>query len=669
MREFVMQEFRLDDGRSVRLGKQLASAGEGVVSEVIGHPEWVAKIYHAHLPKQGLAARDRKIRAMTAAKPAGVEQADGFVVLTWPEHAVVGPDNRVRGFVMRKIDTAETVEVHSLSNPADRADPNPKGPQWPKKVTWLHLVNIARNLCRAVDTVHRAGAVIGDFNERNILVADTTLVSLVDCDSFQFRSGSTVHPCGVARAEFLAPELATVDLARHIRDKSSDLFVLAIHIYLLLMAGNHPFSRGNWTGPGEKPDALMLAAGGHWAGGARSKLTSHPAAPEVDMLPAAVRDLFERALGTGARQPAQRPSAAEWERTLAAMTSSRCARDKTHYYPHQNRSCPWCRLAERRNGGTSATSGSGTTRLPNRGTAPARVTTCAARIGTKPGGQTMTMIRPATAPALPRPAVTRQAPATTPGKADPVVTERRKIDRTVGRLVLGATSTCLIPWLLGHYLLRGSYLPVSGEVYNDAIRAWWPYFWAELRGGWALLWLLAGSFLLLRPWRGRWWSIVAAVALLAMAVLVGPGARDSFASAEVASVAGLDSTGFPFSRHHTTCGSIDVGVRASEHAPVHSLWQMYVFTESGYGSSVCDRVAVYHGWQEVAYLRLPDGVGFANGDSTMSVYFQDVDDSYPSGWAFWNYDLSRVWLTARTTDGRVVSTNLRDAADGGLALR
>ncbi|MBF6355154.1 hypothetical protein IU449_11480 [Nocardia higoensis] len=666
-----MQVFRLDDGRVVRLGKELASAGEGVVSEVIGHPEWVAKIYHAHLPEQGLAARDRKVRAMAAAKPPGAEQADGFVVLAWPEHAVVGPDNRVRGFVMRRIDTVETVEVHRLSNPADRADPNPKGPQWPKKVTWLHLVNIARNLCRAVDTAHTAGAVIGDFNERNILVADTTLVSLVDCDSFQFRSGSTVHPCGVARPEFLAPELASVDLARHIRDKSSDLFVLAIHIYLLLMAGNHPFSRGDWTGRGEKPDALALAVGGHWAGGARSKLKCHPAAPEVGMLPVPVRDLFERALGAGARQPARRPSAAEWERALAAITSSRCARDTTHYYPDRSRDCPWCALAERQNGGTRVTARSRAKTLPTRGTGTARVTTCTATLGTKPRGQTTAIGRAATVtrPSLARPAATRPPATARTSKADPVVTERREIDRTVGRLVLGATSTCLTPWLLGHYLLRGSYLPVSGEVYNDEIRAWWPYFWAELRGGWALLWLLAAVFLLVRPWRGRWLSLLAGVALLSMAIWVGPGAADSFASAERTSVAELDSTRFPFSGHHTTCGSVDVGVRASEHAPVHSLWQMYVFTDSGEAGSVCDQVAVYHGWQETASLRLPDGIAFEDFGSSMSVYFQDVGESYPSGWAFWDYDLSRVWLTVHTTNGRVVSTNLRDAAHGGLALR
>ncbi|WP_051027310.1 hypothetical protein [Nocardia higoensis] len=689
-----MREFRLDDGRAVRLGKQLASAGEGVVSEVIGHPEWVAKIYHPHLPQQGLQARGRKVRAMAAAKPAGATQADGFVVLAWPEHALLGPDARVRGFVMRKIDTSKTVEVHSLSNPADRADPNPKGPQWPKKATWLHLVNVSRNLCRALDTAHNAGAVIGDFNERNILVADTTLVTLVDCDSFQFRSGSTVHPCGVARPEFLAPELAKVDLAKHVRDRSSDLFVLAIHIHLLLMAGNHPFSRGNWTGPGEKPEALVLAAGGHWAGGAQSRLKPHPAAPEVSMLPVAVRNLFERALGVGARQPAQRPSAAEWERALAAMTLVGCSRDKTHVYPNHNRSCPWCALASRQNGTTRTTSGPRPkTTVPKPGTRVRR--SAAATVGTRPVTKTATATRPAatttratatTAMVGTKPAAgttataavaTTQRAATGPGaqgkptpkRPDPVLAERRENDSSARLLTVVASLTCLLPWLLGHYVLRGNYLPVSGEVYDDEIRAWWPYFWAELRAGWALLWLAAGAFFVFRPWRGRWVSVATGVALAAAAIWMGPGAKADFAAAEQDSVFALSATAYPFPRYHTMCNSIDVGVRDAEDEPTHTMWQMYVYTDAEFGTSVCDHVAVYRGWTRVAHLQLPEGVTIDNTSRDVWVHFEETGETVPRGWVFWNLDWSRIWLNARTGDGRVVSTNLRDAPNGGLALR
>ena len=51
-----------------------------------------------------------------------------------------------------------------------------------KHPTWSHLVNVAANLCLALESVHRVDAVIGEFQERSILVSDTTRVTLVDCD-------------------------------------------------------------------------------------------------------------------------------------------------------------------------------------------------------------------------------------------------------------------------------------------------------------------------------------------------------------------------------------------------------------------------------------------------------------------------------------------------------
>ncbi|HLS79492.1 MAG TPA: hypothetical protein VK083_22150 [Nocardia sp.] len=671
MQNLVGQRFRLDDGRTVRLGAQLARAGEGTVTEVAGHPEWVAKIYHAHLPKQGLDARAGKVRAMAAAKPAGARQPDGFVVLAWPEHALLGPDNRVRGFVMRRIDTSKTVEVHSLSNPSDRADPNPKGPQWPRAITWLHLVNIARNLCRAVDSAHKAGAVIGDFNERNILVTNTTLVTLVDCDSFQFRSGTTVYPCGVARPEFLAPELAKADLAGHIRDKSSDLFVLAIHIYLLLMAGNHPFSRGNWTGPGEQPEALELAAGGHWAGGVNSKLKQHKAAPPVSMLSPAVRELFERALGVGATRPSRRPSAAEWQRALAAMTLVTCARDSSHVYADHNRSCPWCALATRQKGtvtGAVTRPRATTTRTGTRGT---RAATATAATATRPAAKTTARTTGARTTAATTAARTRTTTARTTGPTTSllgqVLAARTELDGRILSYAFWTSVTVLVPWLIGRFLLRGRFLPVSEQVYDGDIRPWWPYFWAELLGGCALIWLLAAVALVLRPWGGRASAVVAGAALFAGAVWAGPSARTAFAAAEAESVAALDADRYPLERYHPVCGSISAGERAAKGAPVHSRWQLFVYTSEPGSGQICDRVALYHGWREVDVRSLPADLDLGDVAGNMAVRFQESGESHAESVNFWGYDPAGVWLEAHATDGRTVTTNL--GAEARLRLR
>ena len=333
---------RLDDGVDVELGSVLARAGEGTIYAVVGRDDWVAKVFHPDLKE--LHVKRAKVAAMTASPPSGAKQDDGFVVLTWPLHVIDGDQV---GYVMPRVDTTKAVEIHSLSNPSNRANPLPSAPQWTKHATWRHLSTVAANLCFAVETVHRTDAVIGDFQERNILVGDTTRVTLVDCDSMQFTGGGG-HQflCGVGRPEFTAPELAGVDLAVTAREKPSDLFALAVHIHLLLMAGNHPFLRGQWTGAGDQPEAMTLAKAGHWAGGPGSPLRTHPLAPSVDFLPDRIQRLFTRAFTDGAGDPAARPSAAEWRTALHDLKVRECVRG--HQIPVETEHCPWCRIDDER---------------------------------------------------------------------------------------------------------------------------------------------------------------------------------------------------------------------------------------------------------------------------------------------------------------------------------
>ena len=56
---------------------------------------------------------------------------------------------------MHRVDTSDAVEIHTLSNPSNRLNPLASAPQWTPHVSWLHLVNVAANLCLAVDVVHR----------------------------------------------------------------------------------------------------------------------------------------------------------------------------------------------------------------------------------------------------------------------------------------------------------------------------------------------------------------------------------------------------------------------------------------------------------------------------------------------------------------------------------
>ena len=332
---------RLENGEPAILGTVLARAGEGTIYDVAGRPDWAAKVFHPTLA--GLDGKLAKVAAMVRSAPPGVTQPNGFVVLTWPLHTL-SDDRGPVGYIMPKIDTANAVEIHALSNPSNRADPPPNAPQWTRRATWEHLVNVAANLCLAAEVVHRVDAVIGDFQERNILVADTTEVTLVDCDSMQF-SDNAGHQflCRVGRPEFTAPELANLDLSVQGREKASDLFALAAHIHLLLMAGNHPFLRGEWTGAGEQPTAMALARNGFWAGGPSSPLRTHPLAPPITFLPSEIQQMFVRAFTHGAHDPQLRPTAAEWRAALSGIRVRVCDHGR-HQVPVDCQACPWCAI-------------------------------------------------------------------------------------------------------------------------------------------------------------------------------------------------------------------------------------------------------------------------------------------------------------------------------------
>ena len=336
----------LPSGEALHLGEPLAGAtGEGTVYGIAGRPDLAAKVFHAGL--NGLADKLEKVAAMTGSTPPGAVQPDGLIVLAWPQHLLADGSGPV-GFVMPRIDTTTAVELHTVSNPSNRADPMPSEPQWTRHATWGHLVNVAANLCLAVEAVHRVEAVIGDFQERNILVSDTTQVTLVDCDSMQFTDVTGKRfLCPVGRPEFTAPELIGLNLRQQPREKTSDLFALAIHIHQLLMAGNHPFLRGQWIGTGDRPEVLTLASSGDWAGGPNSRLRTHPAAPPVTFLPPEMQQFFVRAFTDGATDPTARPTATEWRTALMRIRLLTCPRG-THQIPTGCAACPWCGIDDER---------------------------------------------------------------------------------------------------------------------------------------------------------------------------------------------------------------------------------------------------------------------------------------------------------------------------------
>ena len=331
-------------GSTVLPGRRLATGGQGEIFAVSSPRGSVFKRYLRRTLDSDPALA-RRLRVMADRRPAEWREAgSGHMNLAWPSEVVLA-DGRFAGFLMPAVDARQTVELHRITNPTDRRTATGAA-AWTKGFDWRYLVRTAANLAHATHVLHAAGVVIGDFNESNIRTWREARVTLLDCDSMQIRdpaSGEWFF-CRVGRPEFTPPELVRADWARTVRHPSSDLFALAIHLYQLLLEGEHPF-RGVWRGDGEKPAVSVLAGRGIWAHQNGGPLAPRPAAISAGLLPPAIAGMFRQAFEDGAVDPRARPTAAQWHSALDGLASQlrQCAANRAHFFPVSHDACPWCR--------------------------------------------------------------------------------------------------------------------------------------------------------------------------------------------------------------------------------------------------------------------------------------------------------------------------------------
>ncbi len=323
----------------------IGQGGEGAVYNISGRPNHVMKIFK---PEKRTESRRKKLEAMlkTPLTENAMEQ------ITWP-YDIVTENGKFVGYVMPRIKNNESLHAAYSDKYV---------------CTLSEKITIAMNLCAAVNAVHNAGQVCGDLNPNNIQVdpADAT-ITLVDADSYHIREGKTrVYRCEVGLPEYLAAEvqakmkngqtLATAPLPTF--TVYTDLFAVAVHVFALLMNGCHPFAcavDGNYNINRLTSSQPSIAApqpidniknGNYPFYYKKAGITAPKYAPDINYLPSYIRDLFERAFVTGHMIPTLRPTCVDWHKALEAMQKSlrTCSVDKTHKYPTNNTSCPWCAL-------------------------------------------------------------------------------------------------------------------------------------------------------------------------------------------------------------------------------------------------------------------------------------------------------------------------------------
>jgi DNA-binding helix-hairpin-helix protein with protein kinase domain len=313
-------------GTPLRLGSALGGGGEGTVYALPGSSD-VAKIYARPPSPERVAKLDALVRLATP---------ELRTIAAWPHELVRDARGNAAGFVMPRIEGRLTLA--SAMNPGSRKAKLPQA-------TWAWLVHTARNLAAAVESVHRAGAVIGDVNDANFLVGADTFVRLIDVDSFQVREGARLFTCDVGMPIYQPPELFGRGYTGLERTPDHDRFGLAVLIFQLVFMGRHPWA-GLWNGPEYAFESGELIARLPFAFGREAPAVGFRPPPNtvrMEWLPEATGALFERAF---ARTAAPRPSGAEWAAGLAAFEAAleRCAVSPLHRFVAARGPCRWCEL-------------------------------------------------------------------------------------------------------------------------------------------------------------------------------------------------------------------------------------------------------------------------------------------------------------------------------------
>jgi len=323
-----------DQGCPVSTGKELGRGGEGVILEVQGRGDTVAKIYHRPLDTGGA----EKMRAM-----AGLRTGALLSVAAWPTGVLFRRAGAEPvGILMPKISGHR--EIHQLFSPVDRRVHFPKA-------KWKFLVHTAMNCAAAVENVHSAGQVIGDLNERGFMVSPQGTVRLIDCDSFQIRFAGRTFRCLVGTDAYTPPEMQGRAFSAEDRTTSHDCFGLAVLIFQLLFMGRHPFV-GRYTGSGDAPAVARAISEGRFAfsgAAAGFQMAPPPHALHLDAMPQGIGSKFEDAFS---KAFPSRPTSEAWRTALGELEKNTrvCdAEPDDHEFPSHLRECPWCRI-ERQGG-------------------------------------------------------------------------------------------------------------------------------------------------------------------------------------------------------------------------------------------------------------------------------------------------------------------------------
>lgn len=316
------------------IANEIGSGGMGIVyrlGNILGAGNLVAKIFKNPAdPKNPSLA---KLEAMMARPPEHIYEVIngvGYTQFAWVKHLIIGENGQLIGYAMPELDFDRSLSLNPFMYPREGT----------KLTAYQQSLNYRVQLCANISALmadlHRHGHAFIDFKEANMrLMPEPTtgvddeykgfIVGFIDCDSYRITaSDGSVYPSPVISPEMTSPEYhAHKDISR--LDEKHDRFVLAIELFKILNNGIHPFYFVPLS------ERLKNSANRNTDHFIKERLYAYGLQPHPEIAPLKnsihgcwdeqTRALFDQAFLSN--DPAERPSAAQWEAHLRGLIQHR----------------------------------------------------------------------------------------------------------------------------------------------------------------------------------------------------------------------------------------------------------------------------------------------------------------------------------------------------------
>lgn len=295
------------NGEQIRLNDTGKGGGEGKIYEIIGDNLHCVKIFK---PEKITNELHEKIFAMIKNPPTDPTwESIKHRSIAWPNEIVYQNHDQFIGYMMPYL---RNFKESNLCFGESRIK------EFGEDFSWRNMLIVSSNIASSVAYIHEKGHCIGDLRRKNILVSKNSLITLIDCDSFQIKdstAGKTFFT-KVGFPDYFPPELMNVNLEEKSYDRYySDLFALGILIFRFLMLGTHPYAARGPLVYGANTDAEKIMKG--FFPYINIKGVKPPDfAPPYDIIPPNIKTLFHRCFVLGYKDPIQRPKSVEWFQAL-----------------------------------------------------------------------------------------------------------------------------------------------------------------------------------------------------------------------------------------------------------------------------------------------------------------------------------------------------------------